>query len=112
MENAPKSTELDTIVIEKVKGVTDFLSPSPATIVFEKLKYVSDPPSPSPATSPLHEAGSVTRVVGQSLKIAAAPSLDPVTAGVWETQPASRGVHRSWHSAMRALGMFLWVGEQ
>ena len=40
-ENAPNSTEPDTIVIEKVEGVTE-------------------PSSSSPATSSLHEAGGVT----------------------------------------------------
>ena len=61
-EKVPTSVEPDVIVIEKVKGV-------------------AQSPSPSLTTSSLCKAGGMTRFVGQSLMVAAAPSVNTMTAG-------------------------------
>ena len=72
--------------------------------VIEKVEAVSESPSPSPVTSYLYKAGGVMRVVGQSLAVAAAPSLGAITSGTIETWSASpRGVSLPWSIAMRAL---------
>ena len=93
-ENAPKSVEPDTILIEKVNGVTE-------------------PPSPLPATSSLYEAGGVTRVVGQTLTVAAAHHLNPMTAGAMKILPLSPpGVPLPWSSVVRMLGVVTYVGGQ
>ena len=93
-EKALKSVESDTIVIEKVKGVTE-------------------PRPPSPATSSLYEAGGVMRVVDLSLIVATAPLLNPLPVGAMETWPTSpRGVPLLWSSAMRTLGVVMREGGQ
>ena len=93
-EQTLKSTEPDTIGIEKVKSVIEF-------------------PFLSPATPTLYKARSVTGVVDQSLTVAVATSLDLMTTDAMEIFLASpRGVSLSWSSAMRALGVFARVGEQ
>ena len=91
-ESAPKSTEVNTIVIDKVETV-------------------SEPMSPSPATSSLCKEGSVTGVVGQSLTVVAANPLDSMTTVAMKTWHASlSGVSPSGSSAMRAVCVVTRVG--
>ena len=104
-----ESVETDTLVIEKVKGVSkpqSLIPPRRRCRSFDLARV----PDRSPAASSIQETEDATGGLRQSLTIDAALSLNPMTAGALETWPASpRDVPLSWSSAMRALATVAWV---
>ena len=115
-EQAPtlsESVELETMVIEKVKGISKPSSPLPPRCRCSSFDLARGPDQ-SPTAASIHEAGDVTGVLRQRHPIGAASTLAPMlatTAGALETWLSlPHGVSLPGSSAILALATFARVG--